>query len=200
MPGSLALALSCHSYATGVQAMLWSDYICPWCYVGLDRTSLLESLGVAVTARPFELHPTTPPRGIPLGRRYSRIAALCDEVGLAFTPPAVLANSHHALLAAEWVRVNEPERFDSVHAGFFRAYFVEGRNIGDPAVIAEIAGDVEFDTALLQASMEEAYDSGVAGTPAWLLDGRLVIPGVQDRSYYERMVAKLRSISSSPSS
>jgi predicted DsbA family dithiol-disulfide isomerase len=176
-----------------MEAVLWSDYICPWCYLGQDRTALLESLGVRVTARPFELHPATPAGGIPLGRRYSRIATACEEVGLEFNAPPVLSNSHRALIAAEAVRRSAPERFDDVHRGFFRAYFVDGLDIGDPAVVAEVAGNVAADDAWLHASMEAALDAGTAGAPSWLIDGRLLIPGVQDRSYYERMVEKLTS-------
>jgi predicted DsbA family dithiol-disulfide isomerase len=33
-------------------AKVWSDYICPWCYLGRDRTALIESLGVVVTVLP----------------------------------------------------------------------------------------------------------------------------------------------------
>ena len=39
-----------------MRAVVWSDYICPWCYLGQDRTALLESLGVEVTVLPFEEH------------------------------------------------------------------------------------------------------------------------------------------------
>ena len=180
-------------------ATLWSDYICPWCYLGQDRTALLESLGVTVVARPFELHPETPIGGIPLGRRYSRIAAACEELGLPFNTPPVLSNSRRALLAAEWVRINAPDRFDDVHRAFFRAYFVEQQDIGDAAVVEDIAGDVELEETLLRDAMEEAYDAGIGGTPAWLVDGRLLIPGVQDRSYYERMIEKIRPTSPSSS-
>ena len=177
-----------------MQAVLWSDYICPWCYLGQDRTALLESLGVEVVARPFELHPETPPSGIPLQVRYSKIAAMCAEVGLPFNPPTVLPNSQLALSTAEWVRVNAPEQFGAVHRGLFDAYFVDGRDIGDRDVLAEIAGTVVDDVAPVRSAMEEAYDAGAAGTPAWLVDNRLLIPGVQDRSYYERMVEKLTSL------
>jgi predicted DsbA family dithiol-disulfide isomerase len=183
-----------------VLATLWSDYICPWCYLGQDRTALLESLGVTVVARPFELHPETPESGIPLGRRYSRIAAACEELGLPFNAPPRLSNSHRALVAAEWVRLNAAERFERVHRAFFQAYFVDGLDIGDPGVVAQIAGDdVAFDESLLRDAMDDAYDAGIGGTPAWLVDERLLIPGVQDRSYYERMIKKIRP-SSQPSS
>jgi predicted DsbA family dithiol-disulfide isomerase len=179
-----------------MRAQLWSDYICPWCYLGQDRTALLRSLGITVVARPYELHPRIPAEGIPSERRYSRIAAACEEVGLPFNPPKVVPNSRRALVAAEAVRVNAPASFDDLDRALFAAYFVEGRNIGDPDVIAELveksgAGAIEYDVNLLKVSMEEAYEAGVSGTPAWWIEDRLMIPGVQDRSLYEQMVARL---------
>jgi predicted DsbA family dithiol-disulfide isomerase len=183
-----------------MHAVLWSDYICPWCYLGQDRTALLRSLGVAVTARPFELHPGLPTAGLPLNRRYSKIAAACEEAGLPFNPPTAVSNSRRALLTAEAVRLNAPDAFDDLDRRLFAAYFVDGLNLGDPDVLDDLvvasgAGPVELDPKLLKASMDEAYDAGVSGTPAWWIDDRLMIPGVQDRSYYERMVERLGELS-----
>jgi len=44
-----------------VDAVVWSDYLCPWCYLGRDRTKLLGELGVNVVPQPFEVHPEYPP-------------------------------------------------------------------------------------------------------------------------------------------
>jgi predicted DsbA family dithiol-disulfide isomerase len=181
-----------------MDAVLWSDYICPWCYLGRDRSALLQSLGITITARPYELHPRLPLEGIPSERRYSRIAAACAEVGMPFNPPGFVPNSRRALAAAEAVRLTSPDAFETLDSSLFTAYFVEGRNIGDPDVIAELveqsgAQPVDYDVSLLKASMEEAYEADVSGTPAWRIDGRLLIVGVQDRSYYEVMVERLKS-------
>ena len=76
-----------------VQATMWSDYICPWAYLGRDRTALLRSLGVSVTAMPYELHPDLPPQGRAvrpdgrMGRAYEAIGRECDDVGMPFRAP-----------------------------------------------------------------------------------------------------------------
>jgi predicted DsbA family dithiol-disulfide isomerase len=44
----------------------------------------------------------------------------------------------------------------------------------------------------LRASMEAAADANVTGTPAWLLDGRLLVPGAQPRDLFEIWVTRLR--------
>ena len=48
-----------------MDAVLWRDYLCPWCYLGRDRTALLTELGVTVDARSYELHPEIPPAADP---------------------------------------------------------------------------------------------------------------------------------------
>jgi predicted DsbA family dithiol-disulfide isomerase len=194
-----------------VDAVAWSDYLCPWAYLGTDRTRFLETLGVTVTVLPFELHPELPPEGrtvSPDGRLaavYRHIAAECEASGLAFTSPVHVPNSRPALQAAELVRQHVPNRFAAVHAALFGAVFVEGRDIGRLEVLAEVLQEqgVDADDVLdavranvawpaVRASTEAALAQGVTGTPAWLLDQRLVVPGVQARETLERWVTRLR--------
>jgi len=195
---------------------VWSDYLCPWCYLGRDRTSLLEQLGVTVTPLPYDLHPELPAAGrrvSPTGRLaevHARIAGECAAVGLPFNPPEHIPNTRLALRAAEIVRARQPEAFASLDAALFAAVFVDGVDIGDPEALADLisrsggdgdevcraaqAGEGADD---VRASMEAAHEVGVTGTPAWLLDGRLVIPGVQDRVTVEQWVTRMRARSTS---
>jgi predicted DsbA family dithiol-disulfide isomerase len=176
-----------------MEAVVWSDYLCPWCYVGQDRTALLRSLGVSVTVLPFELHPRVPEEGIPNTRRYSAVAAECEAVGLPFRPPTRVPNTRRVLAAAEWVRRREPESFDMLHAALFRASFVDGLDLGDPAVLASLLRvDVDFEegSAWVDESMAQARDVDVFATPAWLFDSGVVIAGVQPRAFFERIVAR----------
>jgi predicted DsbA family dithiol-disulfide isomerase len=44
--------------------LVWSDYIWPFCYVGLERAAWLErQFGAEIEWRPFQLHPEYPPEG-----------------------------------------------------------------------------------------------------------------------------------------
>jgi len=183
-----------------VNAVVWSDYLCPWCYVGQDRTALLQSLDVEVTVLPYELHPEVPVGGRPLQVRYRAVAAECEAVGMPFRPPTVLPNTRRVLTTAEWVRRStEPVVFEALHAALFRAYFAEGLDIGDPDVLNALvrgagadpdAVDTAAGTAWLDESMAAAREAGVTGTPAWQLSTGFVIPGVQSREFYERIVAR----------
>jgi predicted DsbA family dithiol-disulfide isomerase len=188
--------------SVGVDAVVWSDYLCPWCYLGLDRTALLILFGVSVTPMPFELHPSLPAAGVPArGSVYDRIAAECAEVGLPFARPARVPNTRRAHETALAVRALAPASFDALHRSLFDAHFVSGLPIDDQAVLDSlvVAAGADADAVRsweahgeIETAREAAFDAGAAGAPAWLLDGRLLIPGVQPREHYERMVARMR--------
>lgn len=193
-----------------MEALLWRDYLCPWCYLGRDRTQLMERLGVRVTPLPFELHPEVPPEGRPVrpGGRLERVLELvgseCDALGIPFRKPARIANTRRALETAEVLRLKHPGAFAAFDDGCYRAHWVEGRDLGDPAVLASLvaeAGAVPqvvdeelregLGVAALHRSMTLAREHGVASTPAWWVGDRLLIPGAQPRATIARWVGRL---------
>jgi predicted DsbA family dithiol-disulfide isomerase len=177
----------------------------------------LETLGVTVTPMPFELHPRIPAEGITLRERwgasyeravamYARIEAECSAVGLPFRRPERVPNTRRVLETSECVRQTYPDAFPALDRALFSAHFVEGRFLGDADVVDELVDAAGADAAAvraqvdggqwfeaLRASVEAAYDAGVTGTPAWYLDNRALIPGVQARETYERVVSRLTS-------
>lgn len=188
-----------------MEAVVWSDYLCPWCYVGQDRTALLRSRGVAVTVLPFELHPRVPVGGIPSTRPYSAVAAECEAVGLPFRPPTIVPNTRRVLSVAEWVRRRCPESFDALHHTLFAAYFADGLDISQPDVLHSLVERVGVDATSVEPdlgstwvdeSMAQARDVDVFATPAWLLESGVVIAGVQPRAYFERVVDRSGGVSS----
>jgi predicted DsbA family dithiol-disulfide isomerase len=167
----------------------WSDYLCPWCYLGLDRLALLGELGVDVTCLPFELHPDTPAGGRAvraggaLAARLDAIGAECAAAGLPYRRPSAVPNTRFALSAAEWVRRSAPAAFAALHRNLFRAHFAEGLDIGDASVVLDLVAAAGADPvevrdavdrghagAAVEAAMTRARDEGVTGTPAWLFE------------------------------
>jgi predicted DsbA family dithiol-disulfide isomerase len=189
---------------------VWSDYLCPWCYLGLDREQQLVDLGLDVVIRPFELH-----REIPIGGRelrdggrtamvFDHVGRECEAVGLPFRRPARSPNTRAVLSAAEHVRLTQPDAFPALHHALFAAHFAEGRDIGDAAVVDELIASCGGDPVPVRAavdsgaaqdaldtSMAEAWDHEVTGTPAFLLPSGFVIPGVQDRETMSRIAQRL---------
>ena len=193
-----------------MHAVLWRDYLCPWCYLGRDRTALLTDLGVTVTTRAYELHPEVPPEGRAV-RPDGRFAAVlgpiaqeCAQVGLPFRAPTRIANTRAALATIELVGSMAPEAFAAVDAAFYEAQWVQDRDLDDPRVIDGILGDHGVDATAVaaarsagdgaravEAAMAEARAHDATGTPAWWVADRLLIPGVQERATIERWVRRL---------
>ena len=189
---------------------VWSDYLCPWCYLGLDREQQLEDMGIEVVIRPWELHPEIPLEGRAIrdgGRTaavFDHVGRECEAVGLHFRRPSRSPNTRAVLGAAEIVRLTQPSVFPALHRALFAAHFAEGRNIGDPAVVDDLirscGGDpgpvraaVDDGTAqqALAASMAEGWEHEVTGTPSFLMPSGFVIPGVQDRETMRRIAERL---------
>lgn len=193
-----------------MEAVAWSDYICPWAYLGRDRTALLRDLGVAVTVRPFELHPEIPVggrenrRGGRLDRVFAIVQAECDELGIPFRRPERTPSSRRALEVAEIVRAGWPEAFGRVDEALSRGHWVEGIDIGDPTAIDAILAEAGVPpaevgerwadgdgTAAVDASMAAARERGVTATPAWWVGDALLIPGAQPRETMRRWITRL---------
>ena len=184
----------------------------------------MQDLGVEITALPYELHPRIPTEGITLRERwgdryegavamYRRIEEECEAVGLPFRRPERIPNTRRALETAEFIRRHFPDAFPALDRALFEAHFVEGRFLGDADVLDELVAAAGADAAaareavedgamhdVVTESMSAAVEAGVTGTPAWLLDERLLIPGVLPRHLFERAVSRLGPPSSSPPS
>jgi len=193
-----------------MEALLWSDYLCPWCYVGQARSQVLRELGVAVTALPFELHPEIPAEGRRvrpdgrLGSTFERVEAECEAAGLPFRRPTRMPNTHRALATAEVIRIEWPTAFEALDKALFQAQFATGDALDDPDVLdalVEAAGapsatvrnrvDNGVGSAAVARSMERARQVGVTGTPTWLI-GELAIPGALPAETMRRWVQRLR--------
>lgn len=193
-----------------MHAILWRDFLCPWCYLGRDRTSLMEELGVTVTPWSYELHPELPPSGraVRPGGRYDRlldhIALECEAVGLPFRKPDRSPNTRRALETAELVRLHHPAALGAFDDRCYRLHWVEGGDLGDPdelrRMLAEAGADADHverllaeghGSAALGTSMAEAREHGVTAAPAWWVDDRLLVPGAQPRETVQRWVTKL---------
>jgi predicted DsbA family dithiol-disulfide isomerase len=191
----------------------YSDYVCPWCYIGLHRIERLQrEFPVDVEWRPFELHPETPRSGADLrGRLGNRervrayvgnIINLAEASGIAMRMPAVVANSHVALEASEFAR--EHGGFDAYHRALFRAYFEESRDIGDPDVLCEVARASGVDDQGLRAVLaEETYreridritlearGDEILSTPTFIFEGGFRMTGAQDYDVFASVTGRL---------
>lgn len=193
----------------------YSDYVCPWCYIALERVERLQrEAPVVVEWRPFELHPETPRTGADLRgrlgnaervRAYTQnIIALATDSGLAMRMPLIVANSHRALEAAEFAREHAVDAFAAFHRALFAAYFEEQRDIGDVDVLCEIARAAGVDDQRLrQALADERYAGAIdqithdaradeiLSTPTFVFEGGFRLTGAQDHAVFESITRRL---------
>jgi predicted DsbA family dithiol-disulfide isomerase len=165
-----------------------------------------------VTWLPFDLHPEYPSAGLPreqLLARYGpgmteRMERLFAARGLEYRPhPEVVPNSRDALRLAELAR--EHGLHEPFHDRAMQAYWHDGLDIGDPAVLRELAAATGLPAAeaddvlasdryldLVGSSTRQAVSIGANAVPAFLLDGRLLVLGAQPDEVFDRAVAQLR--------
>jgi predicted DsbA family dithiol-disulfide isomerase len=135
-----------------VLATIWLDLVCPYCFLAERALARLEAEGeVSVRVRPFEARPETPREGIALeavlGKRgdavFRELRWLGEEAGVAISRPERLPNSRLALEAVEMARAERGERAAADFARrAFRAYFEEGRDLGDEAILRALASEL----------------------------------------------------------
>lgn len=190
-----------------------SDVVCPWCYVGKRRLEAALAQREA-SAQPtprwlaFQLNPDMPAEGIDrrsyleqkfggaagAAQTYARIEAAGREVGIAFDFERIKRQPNtvdaHRLLA--WAQDADPVAADALVERLFRAYFIEGINIGEIDALAALAGDAGFDAvaartwlesdagrAAIAAEEQRARDLGVTGVPFFVFNQRLAVSGAQ---------------------
>jgi predicted DsbA family dithiol-disulfide isomerase len=197
---------------------LYLDTVCPWCRIGKRHLeqAIAEWRGEPVEVRyhPFLLDPDLPEEGAPFlsyfretkgiddpAPIFARVAATGAAAGLDFRFDRVERYPNtlrsHALLAAA------PESLQSALLDRIqRAYFEEGRDIGDAATLVALAAEVGLDRtsaesaalredalAEVRAAAESARQFGIHGVPFFVIDGRLAVSGAQPP---ERLLAAMR--------
>jgi len=150
---------------------IWSDVVCPWCYVG--KRNLEAALAefdhadrVTVEWRSYELDPTTPARvGLSmdevLARKYGMTSEQAVEANRQMTELAASVGLEYHLDRVQIGNTFDAHRLihlasDSGRSGelkerLLRAYFTEGRAISDPVVLSELAAEVGLDPIRVDA-------------------------------------------------
>ena len=183
-----------------LRVTIFSDYICPFCYVGdarLDKLRRHFELDVEWVF--FEIHPDNPPQGKPVSelgyppaqwaQMMANLEAMATEESLPLAPRTFTTNSHRALLLAEAAKDIGEETFRALHKKLFEAYFAEQKNIGDPEELREIAAgigipDAVVDNAWKNEDLERRLKDqqiraamlGIHGVPAYLF-GKYLVSG-----------------------
>jgi predicted DsbA family dithiol-disulfide isomerase len=199
-----------------------SDIACPWCYVGkayLDRA--LEAHAdhpFSIEWHPFQLNPEMPKEG--MDRRVYMEAKFGGKEGAvrAYTPLIQHAEQAGVELNLDKI-ARTPNTLDAhrlIHwaglegrqtpmvAALFRALWRDGRDVGDADVLADIAGEVGLDRAMMRRLLDgdgdvedirardaHARERGVTGVPTFVIANQHVLQGAQPTETWGKVIEEL---------
>lgn len=186
-----------------------SDVVCPWCFVGKRRLeqalTLASDIDADVFWRPFQLDGTIPKGGIPrqeyLDRKfgpnrakdmYGRLEKLGEEVGIpfAFDKIKVSPNTLDAHRLLRWAQTVGTQ--GAVKERLLTLFFIEGADIGDPQVLADVGAANGLERALVERLLAGNTDEsevleeiataqrmGINGVPFFIFNSRVGASGAQ---------------------
>ena len=201
---------------------VFSDPVCPWCYVGkanLDRA--LESRPdhpFQIEWHPFQLNPEIPQEGVPkrdyleakfggaakVDAIHDRLREVARAAGLPLNPdvPKRQPNTLDAHRVIHWAGAEG--RQNAVVAALFRAYWVEGRDIGNTGVLADIAAAAGMDRAAVLRLLDSDADAedvaardadarakGVSAVPTFLIARQYLASGAQSPELWGQVIDDL---------
>ncbi|WP_102110335.1 DsbA family oxidoreductase [Oceaniglobus roseus] len=205
-----------------VKLDILSDPICPWCFIG--KTYLDRALNAhpdhpfALEWHPFQLNPDMPPEGMDRRayleakfggkenavRVYAKIEETASEAGIAINWEGIrrTPNTLNAHRLIHWAGLEQRQTFAVDR--LFKAYFQDGRDIGDPATLIEISEGIGMDPAMTErllatdADVEDirardahARSRGVTGVPTFILANTHALPGAQPTTLWAEVLEDL---------
>lgn len=201
---------------------IFSDPVCPWCYLGkanLDRA--LEAHPdhpFVIEWHPFQLNPDMPPEGVDkrdyllkrfgsqaqLQEIHDRFRQIARQNGVPMDPdtPKRIPNTLNAHRLVHWAGLEGRQAF--AVAALMRAYWVEGRDIGNLGVLADIAAGIGMDRAVVErllasdadldtvtAREAHARERGVSAVPTFLIANQYVVSGAQPPELWARAIDEM---------
>lgn len=199
-----------------------SDPICPWCYIGkaqLDRA--LEANPdhpFEIEWHPFQLNPEMPQGGMDrveylehkfggkdgAVKAYAPVLEAAEAAGLNIEFGAIkrTPNTINAHRLIHWAGIEG--RQTAAVSALFKAYFIEGRDIGDIDTLADIADSIGMDAALarrllntdedieeVRARDTHTRERGITGVPTFVVAQKHAVPGAQPASLWSQVIAEL---------
>ncbi len=205
-----------------VKLDILSDPICPWCYIG--KTSLEKALAAVpdhpfvIEWHPFQLNPDMPADG--MDRRaylegkfggkegaikaYAPVVEHAKTAGLNINFEAMkrTPNTLDAHRLIHWAGIEQKQ--NAIVDALFQAYFVDGRDIGDHEVLADIADSNGMDGSVVAKLLKSDSDAkdisdrdahsrkmGVSSVPTFIVAGQHAVPGAQPPELWQKVIGEI---------
>ncbi|WP_420837215.1 DsbA family oxidoreductase [Chachezhania antarctica] len=207
-----------------VRLDILSDPICPWCFIGktyLDRAlAQLQDHPFAIEWHPFQLNPDMPAGGMdrreyletkfggqkaavdaymPIVEQASAAGIEIDFEAMERTPNTLDA---HRLIHWAGIEHVQTEAVDAL----FKAYFQQGRDIGEAEVLADIADGIGMDASMVSRLLASDADRdeirhrdahsrkmGVTSVPTFIVAGKHAVPGAQPPDLWLQVIGEIKA-------
>jgi len=206
-----------------LQIEIFSDVVCPWCFIGKRRLDRLIARGdvadVEIRWRAFQLYPGLPAEGMDRaafvlargGSRGGREHLLEEAAGvgirLDFGRIARMPNTFpaHRLLHLAGSQFGAPTQH-ALADSLFSAYLCDGKDVGDPDVLGTVAATVGIPeevsapylagtegAAAVSAELERGRSAGITGVPCFVFAGAFTLPGAQTEDVLAHFIDRARN-------
>lgn len=203
-----------------LQIDVFADVACPWCYLGdarLEKALTQTGVEAQIRWRPFQLQPALPPEGLPwkgFAERkfgswaralevFAQVGALGREAGLTFQF-ADIAKANNTADAHRLILYAEPySKGEDAARTLYQAYFTEGKDLNDAAVLVQLAATLGFgpdavgaylrsDEKRLQVAESQRLSAtlGISGVPFYIFNERFALSGAQPVETFVSAVAQ----------
>ena len=149
-----------------IKVTVFSDYICPFCYVGHHRLMRLrDKYDLKINWCFLEIHPENSAQGEPVtdldyssefwDELMKNLKHVAEEENIPIADHTFTTNSKNAMLLAEACKQLGRETFYQFHEKIFTAFFVDKKNIGDKKILREIAKECGINNNIVDAAWTE---------------------------------------------
>jgi predicted DsbA family dithiol-disulfide isomerase len=206
-----------------MQIDIISDTVCPWCFVGKRRLERAlaqrPDMSFEISWRAYQLDAMVPREGVDR-KTYMRAkfgdspqvkgmgdalrqAGAQEGINFAFDSIEKRPNTLDSHRLIRWASTAGVQ--DEVVDRLFRAYFEQGRDIGSPIVLAEIASEADMDVELVEQLLATdadrelieredalAHEMGISGVPTFIFANKFLLQGAQDPEAIVRVIDKVQ--------
>jgi predicted DsbA family dithiol-disulfide isomerase len=212
-----------------------SDVACPWCAIGLASLQqalarLDGSVHADIHLQPFELNPQLPLEGEDANEHLMRKYAMGEEqleanraaireraaaLGLAFNmrKGSRIYNTFDAHRLLHWAELQDRDLALALKRALLRAYFSDGQNVADRAVLVRVAQETGLDAQAaarmldsgqyadeVRAQERHYQQAGIHSVPATIVNGQYLISGGQSPEVFEAALSEIAVAAPTPRS
>ena len=189
-----------------ISIIMFTDFICEWCYLGKRVLDTLKDRYIfTVDYRFMEIHPDTPPHGMPFSRHlhfperfFDRINQLGEPYGIKICCKDIFANTRNALLLAEYARtIGKLGPYMNL---VWDKLMLEGVNISEPDILQNLVMGIGMNPGSVSEALEsgiyaEALENnaslhelyGCDGVPSFIVNSEYRLKGAQSTDTWIRL-------------